>query len=281
MINRDNKNTTCFIRVFMLLATMFIANSVHAGAYVQLIARDGVMMTGQVTAWPQDDDDEPNPCYGWPRCYVGIDLNYDEGGPGLQDSCGGNNAGCVNVAQAYKTRGEVRANFARKLGIPYTTTFGTFTSSAKCLGLFYSPEKVSGYSDKAALYPGSICGVIPDAQQVCSITAPAELDHGTLNSDVDLTTSTAQGNVVITCLYAADVKIFTYSTTGNIDKIYLDSDEMMYATLTIDGTPSANGVLVSVAANNVPKTALLRSQLHGTPVVGDHNANAVVLLAYQ
>lgn len=281
MVIRNSKNVNYFIQIFILLAMIFIVNSAHAGAYVQLIARDGVTATGQVTAWTQDDDNEPNPCYQWSKCYVGMDLNYDQGGPGLADSCGGSDRGCIGYAQAYATRGELRKVFIQRFGIPYTHSFGTFTTGAKCLGLFYSPEKVSGYSDKAELYPGSICGVVPDVQQECSITVPAELDHGTLNSDVDLTTSTAQGNVVITCLYAADVKIFTYSTTGNIDKIYLDSDEMMYATLTIDGTPSANGVLVSVAANNVPKTALLRSQLHGTPVVGDHNANAVVLLAYQ
>lgn len=275
-------NSAFFIRILMLSGAIFIANYVHAGAYVQLVSKNGDMVTGQVTAWPENDDNEANPCYGWSSCYVGIDVEYESGGPGLGNSCGSNNAGCISDAQKYATRGELRQAFQKKLGIPYTSSFRISSlSSVNCMGLFYIPEKTSVITNTSAIYPGSICGSFPEPSQECSITGPAELDHGTLSNDADLTSSYSTGDIEVSCLLEADIKIFTYSTDGIADKIYLDSEQNIYATLTVNGQPSDTGVPVHVLGNKTPKKLVLQSQLHGTPTAGEHSGNAVVLLSYQ
>lgn len=278
----SKKNVAMFMAIILLLGFFFTASSAYAGAYVQLVSKSGWSVTGQVTAWPENDDNESNPCYGWSSCYVGIDVQYESGGPGLANSCGSDNIGCIADAQKYATRGDLRKAFQSKLGIPFSRSFLiSGNSPAVCMGLFYVPEKNSNISNTVSIYPGTICGLFPDASQECSITGISELDHGTLNNDADLTASYASGNISVSCLLQADIKIFTYSTDGIADKIYLDSKQNIYATLTVDGQPSDSGVTTHVEAGNVPKTLVLQSQLHGTPSAGEYSGNAVVLLSYQ
>lgn len=282
MFNCVGRNSIFLIISIMLIVIFLMARTAYAGAYVQLINKNGWAVTGQVTAWPENDDNESNPCYGWSSCYVGIDVQYESGGPGLGNSCGSDNAGCIADAQKYATRGELRKAFQSKLGIPYTSSFLiSGNSPAVCMGLFYISEKNGLINNAVSVYPGTICGPFPVTPQECSITGPSELDHGTLSNDADLTLSYSSGNIEVSCLLEADIKIFTYSTDGIADKIYLDSEKNIYATLTVDGQASDTGVSTHVQENNVPKTLVLKSQLHGTPAAGEYSGNAVVLLSYQ
>ncbi|MDC9581111.1 pilus assembly protein [Xenorhabdus sp. PR6a] len=276
---RSIKKSLLKLATLLYLAS---ATSVYAGAYVMPVDIDtsnkNPKATMEIIAWTEEEG-IPNPCYGWPQCYVGPDVQYDSYDPGMWGACRDTNS-CLTNAQIYRTTADVMRAYKKKFSLPFTASFPIIPTTARCVGLFYA-NQTSPRNGSAKQFPGSTCGKLPPPQQSCKLDLPSEIAYGELTAkEVNNATRTITGQ--FRCAIGSN-KIMLYArSTNNEDKVYLDSGKQIYSTLQIDKEDAANGVNVTADGRNAPTYFTLTSVLHTStlPKAGKYEGTAIVLLRY-
>ncbi|WP_338883377.1 pilus assembly protein [Xenorhabdus sp. TH1] len=266
-----------------LAALLFLISATrgYGGAYVMPVDtfRSGNQATTimEIIAWTEEEG-IPNPCYGRHECYVGPDVQYWRGQPGMYGACKEARV-CLNAGQ-YRTTADVMRAYKRKFGIPKQVTFTIMTTEADCIGLFYTDNIEKAYGS-AQQFPNSTCNKMPPPNQVCKIELPSEIAYGELTAaEVNNATRTIEGT--FTCAVGSDGIMLHARSTNNEAKVYLDSDKQIYSTLQINYKNAADGVRVTTDGKNIGKNFKLTSVLHTLtpPKAGKYEGTAIVYLTY-
>ncbi|CCW32895.1 pilus assembly protein [Xenorhabdus nematophila] len=266
-----------------LAALLFLFSTpyVYAGAYVMPISIDiegnQTYTTMEIIAWTEEEG-ILNPCYGWNKCYVGPDVQYQDGPPGMQGACNDTDS-CLTNAQLYPTTADVMRAYKRKFSLPFKARFPIMPNTSKCVGLFYAPYTSPGFGN-AQQYRGSTCGKLPPPRQSCSIDVPAEISYGELTAS-EVNNATRQVPGYVRCKLAGEITILGMSKDRQ-EKIYLDSRQQLYSTLKIEDKKGIDGKRIFVEKGFTPKRFTLTSQLHALsqPKAGNYEGTAIVLLSY-
>ncbi|MDC9593045.1 MrpH family fimbial adhesin [Xenorhabdus sp. IM139775] len=277
---RSIKKSLLKLAVLLCLAS---TTYVYAGAYVMPVdtvpSGNQAVTTMEIIAWTEEEG-IPNPCYRNKPCYVGPDVLYKNNNrPGMQGSCEEARV-CLNDAENYRTTADVMRAYKRKFGIPKQVTFTIMTKDADCIGLFYTNHISSGYG-YAQQFPNSTCNKMPPPNQTCKLDLPSEIAYGELTAkEVNNATRTIIGSV--SCALSSSSITLRTTVTNERERIYLDPDKQIYATLLINGKNTENGVRIEVKEKYEEKKFELTSILH-TPILpkaGKYEGVAVVHLTY-
>ncbi|WP_237385358.1 MrpH family fimbial adhesin [Xenorhabdus sp. Sc-CR9] len=273
----------CHIKksLLKLIALLFLlsAKQVYGGAYVMPISieKDKTYVTLEIIAWTEEEG-IPNPCYKSRKCYVGPDVLYHEGAPGMHGACNDTNS-CLTDAQQYKTTADVMRAYKNKFSLPFQATFPILPKNYECVGLFYAENTFPGFGN-ARQYPGSTCGKLPPPTQSCSIHVPAEISYGELTAS-EVNNATRQTTGDVKCNLAGEITVLGMSKDRQA-KIYLDSEQQLYSTLKVEDKEGLKGARIFVEKGFVPKSFTLTSQLHALsqPKAGKYEGTAIILLRY-
>lgn len=267
-------------RAMMLAIFLAPLKTAYAGAFVEPISYVSIgggygKVTQKIQQW-EESNNTPNPCYGWLTCSLGPDVLYPRNSPSLSGSCGAGH--CIRIEQ-YRTLKQVSDAWKAQKGVPYTATFGVDSLDASCVGLFYI-DKPTPNRLQARQVPGSVCGVLPPVNQSCHVELPAQIPFGTLPANaVNGVFKQVTGQVW--CTLPGSIKVFGQSTLQR-ERIYFDSKETFFATLTINEKNAFSGVRFTLPGNSQRQNFTLKATLNSSspPDAGNYSANAIVFLAY-
>ncbi|MER2471107.1 MrpH family fimbial adhesin [Photorhabdus laumondii] len=230
----------------------------------------------EINSWDENDTD-PNPCHGSSVCYVGPDVRYIQGLPGMYGSCI-DERHCIEIS-GLATKKEVADAYKKNFPLPYRADFRLIHDNASCIGLFFiKHQPVMGYSD-AQQWPGSNCGKLPPANQSCNIFLPPVIDHGNLGQEnLNGNKKTITGNVQ--CTLPANLTLYTKSSTGE-KFIYLNPEKTLYSDVDINGSNAWNGVPITVSGNNLYSFSFSsRLQSLGKVGAGAYSGDVIVIMAF-
>ncbi|MCC8368286.1 MULTISPECIES: MrpH family fimbial adhesin [Xenorhabdus] len=255
----------------------------YGGAYVMPVntttSGKQTITTMELIEWTEEEGIE-NPCYNKPQCYVGPDVQYNNGKqPGMYGSCIDAKV-CLTDAHKYRTTADVMRAYKSQLGIPKRVTFPIITANAQCVGLFYTNQISSGYGT-AQKFPNSTCNKLPPANQSCELIVPVEIAYGELKAS-EVNNATRSINGQFSCALYSNKIMLQVKSINNEPKVYLDANKQIYSALQIDGKNAADGVNVTAEGKYIPSTFTLTSTLHTLiqPKAGKYEGTAVVLLTY-
>ncbi|PHM70655.1 pilus assembly protein [Xenorhabdus kozodoii] len=269
-----------------LAALLFLASATYAygGAYVMPVntepSGDQAITTMELIAWTEEEG-IPNPCYGMAGCYVGPDVQYKRGQPGMFGSCTEAGA-CLGNAGRYRTTADVMRAYTSKFNLPQRATFTIITKDADCIGLFYTTQ-ISKWYGSAQKFPNSTCNKLPPKNQICTIELPSDIAYGELTAAaVNNATHIIEGQLSCT-VESNKIKLSIISPDDTEAKVYLDPNKQIYSTLQIDNQNAAKGVNISVEGKNIPKSFKLTSVLHTRtlPKAGKYEGTAIVRLSFE
>lgn len=265
----------------LLAVLVFFPIQAMAGAYVLPISYIGRVVTQQIIAWEENDYDL-NPCYGWRTCYLGPDVLYPSSWPGMWGSCVDRNH-CIRIEQ-YKTRKQVRDAWIARKGVPYNANYPVATTNATCVGIFYAASPVHWSKPNAGtgrVFPGSVCGKIPPANQSCDVQLPAEINFGSLSAN-SIAGQYRDVTGRISCSLAGSVALYGKSLL-NERNIYLDGNKRnLSARLLINNRDAWEGAHFYLPGSHTATSFTLRAVLQTTtlPAAGSYSGSGVVYVAY-
>ncbi|MDX7988992.1 pilus assembly protein [Xenorhabdus sp. 12] len=268
-----------------LSASLFFltASYAYGGAYVMpvntMVSGKQTITTMEIVEWTEDEGIE-NPCYNNPQCYVGPDVQYNNGRqPGMYGSCIDSKV-CLTDAHKYRTTADVMRAYKSQLGIPKRVTFPIISADAQCVGLFYTKQISSGYG-VAQRFPNSTCNKLPPINQNCELKVPPEIAYGELKA-TEVNNATRSINGEFSCALSSNKIMLQVKSINNESKVYLDANQQIYSTLQIDGNNAADGVNVIAKGKYIPSTFTLTSILHTLtpPKAGKYEGTAIVYLTY-
>ncbi|CAI2043032.1 Uncharacterised protein [Serratia ficaria] len=263
-------------RNFMFYCLFLLSPPAMAGAYMLPVSFVGLTVVQSLVAWDERTSDL-NPCYGWSSCFIGPDVLYSNGFPGLYGSCV-DAKNCLRI-ENLRTAKEVEIAWKQSFGIPWTSKPYTVSGTdASCVGLFYA-QTPSRNGGNAILWPHSVCGKLPPQNQSCDVNLPTVIDFGTISqNDISRVEKTIHGSVG--CTQSGTVKIYSQSTFGE-GKIYFNNSKNFYSTLFLDGNSAWEGVDYNITGG-VRKNISLNAKLTANEIVraGEFSGNAIIYIAY-
>ena len=232
-----------------------------------------------IARWDPELPTTPNPCFGWPTCYLTISHKHTTAGtPG---------AATVELAEISKYRymrdiQNIPGVLARATA-PATQwavhTGVRLQNNQECVGLFY--QEHTGVTNKGGLIPGSLCGIAPPPIGACKInnTIP-DINFGPI-SEAELAGQSKQVNISVTCNLAMDVLVIATGVNVTNGRVNLRADNSLCANLYLGGndTPGENGYKIHVPAggtNSVTLKAVLGT--NGRVQAGQFEGAAALIL---
>lgn len=238
----------------------------------------GVDYSFSIDSWEPDANPAANPCYENTSCVVGVSHRHNADGSGNyiipSARWSAMKVPCISQAQDMN---ELRECLLKNgLSIPLTGTLTHVGDSLteECVGLF------SGglLSTEATALPGSICGIAPPPTGGCTLPESVTLDHGTLSSN-NISGNTISKEITIECTKEIDGRLYV----EGLDNGVLDlGDSSIYSTLSINNTNVTNsGVAVDLIIGNNSLQIKSTLSVNGTPSVGTHQGQGVMILALE
>ncbi|MCU5771607.1 hypothetical protein N5923_00200 [Erwiniaceae bacterium BAC15a-03b] len=264
----------------MLFLTLLPARTVNAGAYVFPLSFTNNQVAHKLVSWDENDIDL-NPCYGWPSCYVGLDVMYSSHAPSMYSSCGLNKH-CIRI-ENYRTRKEVMEAWRSAMGIPFSGSFTVQDSTARCVGMFYidQPKQPAPENYTAVRFPGSVCSELPPVNQACHVELQPEIDFGVLTSD-EVNNQSREVTGQLYCELTGQITLYGESLLGERN-IYLDGTQRnFYANLNIDNQDASGGVKFTLPGNNIRQNFALKATLFAAtpPDAGNYTGSGIVYITY-
>lgn len=234
-----------------------------------------------IDSWEPDSNALANPCYDNSSCVIGVSHRHgsDGTGSGMDPSATWTAMKYKCIFQA-KDMNELRECLIKSgLSFPKTGTVNHLGDvvTDECVGLFYKFSGITVDSD-LLLLPGSVCGLAPPPTGGCTLPESVTLDHGVLSSN-NISGNTVSHSIEIQCNKEIDGKLYI----EGLDNGVLDlGDNSIYSTLSINNTPvTDSGIHIGlvIGNNSVQIKSILAT--NGTPTTGNHQGQAIMILALE
>ncbi len=261
--------------VWLVLLSLF-SSSAAASIFSYITKSEGIPTNASYTfvieRWDQENDSEPNPCYGYSACWISINHKH------TADQYSGQPYRIFNTrVERFKTMKQVQAEILKYTSFPITgvaTHFGPAVHQ-ECVGLFYETDQ-NGFHGR--LLPGSLCGVAPPPIGFCQVSeGSVELNYGSID-EAKLEGATKTENINVTC--NVDIEIIVTATGPDRGFVPLRSDGSLKAKLLLNEKNGEDGIAVFVpAGGNVPVTVKSILQKNGRVEAGPFSGSGAIILA--
>ncbi|WP_162762187.1 adhesin [Providencia rettgeri] len=268
------------VSLYSFDAQAFLYSHIYEISYMGSPNKRTTVYHYSISGWDRlaSDDNTPNPCASWSKCYVTVNHVHDKSkNPGAQIE------GIVEVT-GLQTLREVQEKVFNTKGYPFTHSgrqghYGDQTVD-ECVTLFLQPVFSSSKFEKGIMMPGALCGIAPQPVGSCSIIEDSiDIDYKEINES-NLNNATKEAVVNLACDKATSVRVVAYGLSNG--RVPLRNDGSLSAELYVNDVLGTTGATVDTVGSgvNVPITIKSILKTNGTVNAGEFSGAGTIILTY-